>query len=376
MEIVYASRARLPSISGNSIQVMKMCQAMARLGHSVTLLGFQGNGCPAVSLWDHYGVTTRFQIETLPSLRPWGNLRLVAGSCRRARRRSGALLYGRDLNSAVVGVSIGIPSILELHDVPQGARMRALLRHVVRSRALRRLVLISRGLESRLEAELSLRFSAGQVLVAPDGVDLHQFSSLPNKIEARRALGVLDPSRPVVGYSGSLHQGRGLGLVVQLAQRMPNVDFLLAGGDDDDVRTWKAHTSVAQIQNVDFRGFIPNGQLPAFLAACDALVMPYGTTVAVGGGGDTSTVMSPLKMFEYMASGRPILASDLPVLREVLSDRNALLLPPLDVGAWHRALTLVLEQPELARILGENALIDVRPYAWERRVERCLEATP
>jgi glycosyltransferase involved in cell wall biosynthesis len=79
-----------------------------------------------------------------------------------------------------------------------------------------------------------------------------------------------------------------------------------------------------------------------------------------------------MKLFEYMACGRPILCSDLPVLREVLNPDNALLLPPGDVEAWVKALESLKSDPQLQTVLGAQTLSDVKSYTWERRAQHIL----
>ena len=77
------------------------------------------------------------------------------------------------------------------------------------------------------------------------------------------------------------------------------------------------------IKNVHLTGFVPNEELPLYQAACDILLMPYEEAIAGSSGGDTARFASPMKAFEYMAAGRPILSSDLPVFREVLDEAFA-----------------------------------------------------
>ena len=118
---------------------------------------------------------------------------------------------------------------------------------------------------------------------------------------------------------------------------------------------------------------VPQRDLPLIQAACDVLLMPYQRAIAVSSGGDTAAFASPMKAFEYMAAGRPILSSDLPVLREVLNDGNAVLLDPQEVDAWQAALkSLVGDEPRRIR-LGEAARRGAARYTWLERTRRALE---
>jgi glycosyltransferase involved in cell wall biosynthesis len=79
-----------------------------------------------------------------------------------------------------------------------------------------------------------------------------------------------------------------------------------------------------------------------------------------------------MKMFEYMAAGRAILSSDLPVIHEVLDETTAVFCPPEDLSAWQRALSHLRENPGDCQALGQNARAAVQAYTWRSRSERAL----
>jgi glycosyltransferase involved in cell wall biosynthesis len=145
------------------------------------------------------------------------------------------------------------------------------------------------------------------------------------------------------------------------------------GGEPDAVAAVKAELEGKRVKNVSLPGFVPNSELPLYLAACDVLLLPNQRKVSGSGGGDIARWMSPMKLFEYMACGRLIIASDLPVLREVLSEQNALLCDPEDLDAWEQGLERAVEDKAWRQRLGQQALRDARRYAWTRRVDVCLQ---
>ncbi len=120
-------------------------------------------------------------------------------------------------------------------------------------------------------------------------------------------------------------------------------------------------------------GFVPNSQLPLIQAACDVLMMPHERRVSASGGGDIARFTSPMKMFEYLASGRAIIASDLPVLREVLNENNAVLIAPEDIDAWNGTLRVLEIHENRRHALGDQARIDAAKYTWVERARRALE---
>jgi glycosyltransferase involved in cell wall biosynthesis len=161
-----------------------------------------------------------------------------------------------------------------------------------------------------------------------------------------------------------------------MAARLPEMGFLLAGGEPNDIERLHHSVKTMGLQNVSVHGFIPNAALPRYHAACDAFLMPYQRRVAASSGGDIARYLSPMKLFEYMACGRPILSSDLPVFGEVLSPENAILLPPDNVDAWVNTLLSLRLDPQRCASLGEQARRDASRYTWEARARKILEKFP
>jgi glycosyltransferase involved in cell wall biosynthesis len=235
-------------------------------------------------------------------------------------------------------------------------------------------------LTQALEQDLSRVFDLGAgnrppgfVVIAPDGVDLERYRDLPEPSQARRDLPLALPERFTAGYTGHLYAGRGTEILLGLARRLPEITLLLVGGEPKDVARLQSEAQLAGLNNAVFTGFVPNAELPSYQAACDVLLMPYQRQVAGSSGGDIARYLSPMKLFEYMACGRPILSSDLPVLQEVLNPENARLLPADDLDAWVAALQELAASPEICLRLSTRARRDVAAYTWERRAARILE---
>ena len=160
--------------------------------------------------------------------------------------------------------------------------------------------------------------------------------------------------------------------MLDLAARLPEVNFLLMGGEPEEVDKIQERVAERGLENLILTGFIPNAELPKYQAACDVLLMPYQHKVAASSGGDIARYLSPMKLFEYLACGRAILSSDLPVLREVLSLENAVLLPPDDPDRWVEAILQMQMDAERRLVLGARARQDSKQYSWEARAERLL----
>ncbi len=302
-------------------------------------------------------------IEKLPrpELRGGGAVYLAFVLVRLLRSR-GALVYTRDPFTAWLAAKLGKPLIFEQHGVLRRPWVNRLIDSTLRARSLRRLVLVSGQLEASFRSAGRIP-SHGDVVVAHDGADA---VPLP---DAARAV----TAKPRIGYVGNLYPGRGVDLVVELARRIREADFEIVGGDDAELERLAASDLPA---NLRLAGFVSPGRLGERYLRFDVLLMPYAREVMVAGGGlDTSRFMSPLKMFEYMAAGRAIVSSDLPVLREVLeNERNALLVPPEEPELWERAVRRLMVESDLRRRLGRSARLDLeRHYTWAARARRVLD---
>lgn len=352
---------------------MKMCQAFAQEEYSVELLtpGLRENP-PKVGeeLWQHYGINVRFPIVRIPVGNWLGNRLYHIKAAWHARTSHADLVYTRHLGAAGISSLLGIRTIYEAHDLPGGNVGPLYFKAFLGGRGFRRLVVISRALEGLL-CQRYPNLHRKEIIVAPDGVDLERFADLPSPPEARRRLG-LDPTRFTAGYTGHLYAGRGVELILNLARQCEQIDFLVVGGEPTSVAERVQQAQEQKLSNVRFFGFVSQAELPLYQAACEVLLMPYQRQVAVSSGGDTAGFLSPMKMFEYMATGRLIVSSDLPVLREVLYEDNAVLCDPEDTTAWQATLERAVADAEWRLKLGQQAQQDVEQYSWRRRVQRVM----
>jgi glycosyltransferase involved in cell wall biosynthesis len=303
-----------------------------------------------------------------------------------ARRQGADLVFTRLPQAAALASWLGQATILELHELPHGKMGAWLLRRFAKGRGARRLVLITTNLFAKLKQGFPsiARPASGRPgfsLVAPDGVDLDRYADLPEPAAARRWLAErtggeaihISADEFVAGYSGHFYPGRGAQMLLDLAGRLPEVRFLLVGGEPQDIARLREEAEAQRLNNVTITGFVANADLPRYQAACDLLLMPYQKQVAGSSGGDIAAVFSPLKLFEYLACGRPILSSDLPALREVLNQENAVLLPGDERQTWAQAIQELQEHPGRRAQLAARARLDASHYSWENRAALILE---
>jgi glycosyltransferase involved in cell wall biosynthesis len=356
---------------------MKMCEALSKQGNDVTLV----SKASALKLEpnvldDHgfYGVEPAFKLVRLARPATKGGEVVFSwhlASYLWSQRKHVDLVYSRNLVGAWLAVRFGLPLLFEVHDFLAGNIFTGLLHHqIYLSTHLVRMVFNSQGLQDYYRSNFGVPDNA-RIKVARNGADPFSLENLPSATD--RTAQVLSQSESYqIGYVGQLYPGRGIDLIAKLAELIPECVFHIIGGMENTVHSWSQAISLS---NVHFHGFVEPSKLPRYYKHLDLLLMPYQQRVLLEHNGtDTSQWMCPLKMFEYMATGRPIISSDLPVLREVLQhERNALLVPPDDVDAWVSAVRRLAAEPELRRKLGENARQDLlNHYTWEARARKVL----
>ena len=258
---------------------------------------------------------------------------------------------------------MGIPTVLEVHSTHD---VDALLRHhvdILQSPYMRTIVVITHAL---YQAFRKGQCCTDKVVVEPDGVSIEQFAAALDRDTARARVAMMGDGL-VCLYAGHLHPHRGIESILDAAKSLPDVRFVFVGGWDRSVLQHRQMANELGVRNVEFVGYVPNAEVPYYLWAADLLLLPHSAHLEI------ADACSPLKMFEYMASGRPMIATDLPVLREVLQHgENAWLIPPDDTDALTHAIRHLLERPDLANRLGERARNDSQRYSWTSRAERIL----
>lgn len=382
MTVLYFADTRFPIERANGAQTMATCRALALRGHDITLVVRPDTAAAPRDPFAFYGVSRpdRMRIRTIAG----------AGSARVKRMRflveAGALaasfhgvIFTRDLGLAsfllqapfarrarVVYESHGLADVVSgempmLLGRPDLAPSRAKLGRLARreARVWKRAaayVTITAALARELEDRFGPR---PHVHVVPDG----------GPDPATLAVPAFDARQPaVVGYAGHLYPWKGVDVLIQALAMLPDVAGLIIGGhpaEADRARAEALAASLGVTGRVSFAGQLAPPDVLTRLAGATVLVLPNHASAI------SSRYTSPLKLFEYLAMGRPIVASDLPAIREVLTDgQTALLVPPGDAVALAAAITRVTTDPSLARHLAAGALELAPTYTWEARAAR------
>lgn len=373
MRVVYVANVDLPNRYAHAVQVMKNAQAWSKACQEFELLTNVGvrnwRGLDLQLIAEIYGLSHPFPIVAYPFQRmEQGRFHLAKTlfyrlAARRCKRRRADLVYTRTYLLPMFTLALGIPTIVETHSPPERVQDKMLLYGLLGHPDLLALVTITDALARRYR-EFGL--PEDKILVLPDGVDLDSFEDPLQREEARSKLG-LPKGRFMTVYVGHLYEDRGINEIMRAASLLPEVTFILVGGHDEDIMRWRSRARELGLDNLSLVGFVPNRLVPKYLWAADILLMPYSAKCT------TAEWMSPLKLFEYMASGRTIVASDLPSLKTVLSHGgNAWLCQADEPEALARSILYLRDRPDLSAALAKQALADARQYGWDGRVNKIM----
>lgn len=372
MKIALITNSRIPSLTANSIQAMKVAQALIQLDHDVKMFApAEVDPVSKETLLSHYGLRLAPDLELLPSIKRLKRFDFIIHAQRAAKKFRADLIYTWLPQSAVLGLWSGYPVVLEMHADNSGKLGAWWMRRFWKANGRKMMTVTTSALRKALERSTKLQFKDEAVLVAPNGVELEKYAGLPSPTEARRQLDL--PESLTVGFTGHIYPGRGADLLFELAKQMPNVIFLWVGGTPELVAFWKNKLTEAGMTNVTMTGFVKHDVIPLYQAAADVLLMPYSRSIEASSGQDIAEVINPMKMFEYMASGHAIISADLPSIREVLNDGNAVLCEPAEIEKWKVAIESLLADEPRRLALGKQARIDVSQLTWLKREERIMD---
>lgn len=371
MKLCYLANLRMPTEKAHGLQVANMCQAFADTGVEVTLVvPKRRNPLDKEDSYRYYGVRNNFNIVQLPVLDLVGIipklgfwvelLTFYMASRRHLKKNYYDIVYTRE-----PVLAFRLPqAVLEIHTLSQKPRW---IDRRVWSK-VRRIVAVTGHLKRQLE---EWGVNDGKVLVAHDGVDIKRFGKPQEKREVRKRLG-LSQERLIFGYVGMLKtmgMEKGITTALEALRSLTgNFAFLVVGGAPEDIEHYKQEAKHLKLNDrVIFSGRVPHTTVPDFLQACDILIAPFPDNRHY------RYYMSPLKIFEYMASGRPIVASELPSLREILNENNCRFIMPTDSHDLAEKINELAEDQGLSERISLQAKEDVLKYTWRERARLIID---
>lgn len=362
--IFYIADIRFPTERAHGIQIAEMCSAFSVCGADVELVIPQRQNSINTDPFLYYDKPRIFSIKKLPcfSLLKLGRigyfLQQVSFSffviCYLLKKRG--VFYTRDFFLALTLRLVAKRVVWEGHRGERGFLVKILLHLRVK------VVVISLGLR-----DLYIRLGARpeNIFVSPDGVNIRRFLIDATKEESRKRVG-LGPGL-VVLYTGHLYNWKGADTLANAARLLPkDVSVYFVGGTEQDKAVFRE--KYGQARNIKILGNKPHNEIPFFLNSADILVIPNSAKYII-----SKLYTSPLKLFEYMASGRPIIASNLPSIREVLDESNAFFFNPDDPEDLARTLNQILNNSHEAVTRARRAQIKVLAYSWEARAKKIIK---
>lgn len=376
---------RVPSEKAHVYQIFQMLDALAAAGVDVTLAHPRRANIPQMQGEDPvtlYELRRKLAMRELPALdlvrtvtidRPGLNrppLPALAFALQSASFAASAaccvastrarIIYSRDwpVLAATVPVRGGRRLIWEAHDLPANPAQRRVLRWLLPR--LDGVVAISRGLRDAL---VDLGAPVCRLHVAPDAVNLVRFASSPSRHEARARLG-LSRDAQIVVYTGHLYAWKGAHTLALASRELPDsAQVVIVGGTPADLQSFRGFVSSNQLDRVRVIGHVPPAEVPLWLAAADVVALPNSGKEVI-----SARYTSPLKLYEYMAAERPIVASDLPSIGETLRhEETAVLVAPDDPSTLAAGIRRVLQDPDLAQRLAKRARAEVEGHTWDAR---------
>lgn len=360
MKIIYISNSIIPSRFANSVHVMKMCNALSQYS-DVELIAIKGD--KEANIHKKYGSNGKFNLHLIDKVKNiFGSFSYLFHIFMRVKKYKNSYLYGRHLLALMILWIKNIPTIYEAHSMPSGYR-RYLELIFFKGKSFKKLVVISEVLKNDyLKSYPSLRDE--DIIVAHDGADI----PIKKMIEKQN-----DNKKMNIGYVGHLYVGRGIEIIIQLAETLSDINFHIIGGMEDDIAYWKSKTQ--NLNNIFFYGYLSHDLLEKHYINYDVLLAPYQIGINQSDGkSDTSRWMSPMKIFEYMSYEKVIISSDIPVLREVLNDKNSILVESDNIESWINAIE-ILKDVKIRNYLSKNAYNDfINKYTWSKRAKYILDA--
>ena len=379
LRIAHITDERYPSLHTDCQQVIKTADALGREGCHVELIMPRmlrhlplGPEKRRNRILSHFNVPGHFRVRDILTW-PASDLRLEKlphGVVAPFLTLLGSydVVHTRNLIPLSIGAVLGMPLLFETYRaLPRTEpRVWSLVAKTMKSPNFLGIITHSQyAKNSMVEAGAD-----GEAIAAiPNGFDPDDFENAPTKDEAKRALQLDD--KPLAVYTGHIRPDKGTPTLLDLAEDCPECHFLLVGGFPDEVAAFEEAIKERHLSNMTVVEQVPIASVPSYMAAADVLLLPTSAKPLAKPG--RSTVL-PMKLFSYLAAGRPILGPDLPDTEGILiHEHNGLRVPPDDRSATARGLKRLLEDRGLRKRLGAQAAKDAASYTWQSRAKKIVE---
>ncbi len=364
MKILCVANIRVPTERAHGAQIMNVCHAFAVCGETVTLCVPTRRNHIATDAFTYYQLEKNFTLERVPIPDPlWlgklgfylSNLLFTLSVLRYVWSFRPDVIYGRD-EVPLLWLTYWHPRVIwEAHGGTWHLSDRLLARRV------RGIITLTQGTKAYF---IQRGVPEHKLHVAPDGLSRQFFDEKISKEEARARL-ELPMKSYLAMYIGILDSWKGYQTLLDASVKLldKNIRVVIIGGFGDQVEKLKR-----RYPQVIFTGFLPYADLAKNQRAADVLVIPNSGHSEV-----SRTYTSPLKLFAHMASGVPLIVSDLPTFREILDESNAYFVKPDDSVALRHTIEQVQQDKEKALLRARCASEHAERYTWDKRARSILK---
>ncbi len=364
MKIIYIANARIPTEKAHGLQIAKMCEAFAQSKNvDLTLLIPKRKKDLKQDLFSYYDVEKIFKVKRIGYLNPKFyllstfiylcsvQLYLIREFLKNIKRRKKIVIYTRgELVIFLANFSLFFPIIWESHIKPS---KMWLYKNVFKRVA--GIVTVT----SCYYNELAQRHGVNgeRMLYWPDGVNLKSFKREFSKDEARVIL-KLPKNKKIIVYVGSDLIWKGLSVLKKVSHSLSDDYLILFIGNISGNGINERSRTI---------GYKKNKEVAIYMKAADALILTGDINFK-----EARYYTSPLKLFEYMASDRPIIASDLPSFRDVLNNNNSVLVESNNAESLIQAIRRIINNEDFGKRIATTAHRNVEKYSWDNRAKNIL----
>ena len=370
MQIYYIGSPEIFGEGASAIHVARMCEAFSEIGHDVTLR-IPISSVDEDRFFSFYGVKKSFKIEPSIGFKQ-GPLRHffhgINSSIRTALLDKYDFIVTRNITFAFAASFIKKNIIVDIHHPPINYFSTLAIKRFLKSDSIFKIVCNSHGTKDILEKGFS---SSRKMQVLHNGVNLNDF--VPNQsINALKDRLAIPNESKIISYIGNTYKGRGIEKMIDLSKTHRNLYFLIVGGEKQDNEQYMKLIGKEQ-RNILFTNHIPHVDIPNYLLMSDILLIPYEKEFTIKGDKIATDYSSPIKLFEYLSSGKPIIASSLPPFSTILRNgHDALLVDPDSYEDLNKSLITLLEDDQLRLRLSENSLKLSKNFSWKKRASMML----
>jgi len=355
MNINYFAEINLPSKNAYSIHVMKMCEALSD-NNKVILYTFKKNN--NVNLYKIYNCKKKFTIKDF-NLDRFSFLNRIKFCIKlfkifknKKKNFKSNLIISRSILGGLFMAFFNYKVIIEIHHELAGfTNLIFKITKLMYFFKKIKFIFITKNLVKKFKLSNSY-------IILDDAVNIEDFNIKKKQVNNKKTC----------VYTGSLAPGKGLEKIIEISKILKKINFDIYG---DFLNSDFKECDLKKYSNINFKGHVEYRHIPNILNKYNVVLMPYSEKVYVRAKNiETSKYMSPMKLFDYMASKKIIVASKLDVYTHILNNKNSIMIKKHSPKIWAKKIDYVFKNISKLNYLKKNAFETVKKYTWIKRIEK------